>query len=153
MSRESIGTWFFAMVVVRLGHRFLVVRERKHGQLWYLPAGRVEPGETFVQAAERETLEESGVHVEIEGVLRVEHTPTGTGTRMRVFMIARPRDDSPPKTVADEHSIEARWVTIDELKSLPLRGGEVAEIFNYVLRGSQIYPLALLAVENEPWPK
>ena len=34
MSREAIATWSFAMVV----------RERKHGQLWYLPAGRVERG-------------------------------------------------------------------------------------------------------------
>ena len=34
------------MAVVRLGRRFLVVRERKHGQGWYLPAGRVEAGES-----------------------------------------------------------------------------------------------------------
>ena len=42
MPREAIPTWFFAIVVVRRGDRFLLVHERKHGQLWYLPAGRVE---------------------------------------------------------------------------------------------------------------
>jgi phosphatase NudJ len=42
MSREPIPTWYFALVVVVSGDRFLRVHERKHGQLWYLPAGRVE---------------------------------------------------------------------------------------------------------------
>jgi 8-oxo-dGTP pyrophosphatase MutT (NUDIX family) len=75
MPREPIPTWYFALVVVRLQHRFLLVHERKHGQNWYLPAGRVEPGESLVEAARRETLEESGVPVVIEGILRIEHTP------------------------------------------------------------------------------
>ena len=47
MSRTPSATWFFALVVVRRGDRFLLVHERKHGQTWYLPAGRVEPGETL----------------------------------------------------------------------------------------------------------
>ncbi|MGB1017213.1 MAG: NUDIX domain-containing protein, partial [Nannocystaceae bacterium] len=61
MARQAIPTWSFVLVVVRLGHRYLVVHERKHGQHWYLPAGRVEPGETFPAAARRETLEEAGL--------------------------------------------------------------------------------------------
>jgi phosphatase NudJ len=36
--RVAIPTWFFAVVVVRFGPRFLFVHERKHGQGWYLPA-------------------------------------------------------------------------------------------------------------------
>ncbi len=63
MPRSPVPTWYFALVVVRLGPRFLIVQERKHGQLWYLPAGRVEPGENITDAARRETLEESGVPV------------------------------------------------------------------------------------------
>jgi phosphatase NudJ len=59
MSRTPIPTWYFVLVVVRSEDRYLMVQERKHGQLWYLPAGRVEPGETFVKAALRETLEET----------------------------------------------------------------------------------------------
>lgn len=66
MARDPIPTWYFVLVVVRLGHRFLVVHERKHGQLWYLPAGRVEAGETFIQAAQRETLEETGVRLSLK---------------------------------------------------------------------------------------
>jgi len=35
--RSAIPTWFFAVVVVRKGDRFLLVHERKRGQLWHLP--------------------------------------------------------------------------------------------------------------------
>ena len=151
MAREAIATWCFAMAVVRLGRRFLVVRERKHGQGWYLPAGRVEPGEGFVEAAVRETLEESGVPIAVEGVLRVEHTPSPDGARVRVFVVARPEDDTPPKTVADAHSLEARWVTLDELDALPLRGDEVRAVFRHVAGGGAVYPLGVLTVEGARW--
>ena len=51
MSRDPIPTGCCAVVVVRHGDRFLIVHERQHGQLWFLPAGRVESGETFHEAA------------------------------------------------------------------------------------------------------
>ncbi|MFL5322558.1 MAG: NUDIX hydrolase, partial [Myxococcaceae bacterium] len=53
MSRDPIPTWYFSLVVVRLGRRFLLVREAKHGQTWYLPGGRVDPGESLTDAARR----------------------------------------------------------------------------------------------------
>ncbi len=151
MSREPIPTWFIALAVVRLGRRFLVVRERKHGQLWYLPAGRAEPGETFAEAAERETLEESGVNITVEGWLRVEHTPTPQGARVRAFVVARPADDGLPKQTPDEHSLEARWVTLEELDALPLRGDEVRDVFRYVAEGGAVLPLSSLTFEGAPW--
>ena len=151
MPRDPIPTWFFVLVVVRLGRRFLLVRERKHGQLWYLPAGRVEPGETFVQAAERETLEEAGIPVVVEGVLRLEHSPSGGGTaRVRAILVARPRDDSPPKGLPDQDSLGAAWVTLEELASLPMRGQEVLRILQYVSRGAAVYPLSLISFEGSP---
>lgn len=148
MSREPIPTWCFALVVVRKGDRFLAVHEKKHGQLWYLPAGRVEPGETFFQAALRETLEETGVPVVLEGILRVEHTPSPNGARIRVVFLARPADETPPKLFPDEHSLEARWVTLEELARLPLRGAGVLLLFRSVARGAPVYPLELLGEEG-----
>jgi phosphatase NudJ len=151
MSREAIPTWFFAWVVVRLGRRFLVVHERKHGQRWYLPAGRVEPGESIVEAAVRETLEESGVNVRMESVLRIEHTPSHDGARVRVFVTAVPLDDGLPLAEPNEHSLEARWVTLEELETLPLRGSEVRDIFRYVANGKPTFPLDVLTHEGSVW--
>jgi phosphatase NudJ len=153
MAREPIPTWFFSLVVVRRADRFLVVHETSHGQLWYLPGGRAEPGETLAEAARREALEETGVPVVLEGLLRLEHTPLPGAARVRAVFVARPADDTPPKGTPDEHSLEARWVSLDELADLPLRGAEVRRLFEAVARGAAIQPLTVLAREGEPLPQ
>jgi phosphatase NudJ len=151
MPREPIPTWFFAVVVVRRGDRFLLVHERSHGKQWYLPAGRVERGETFVAAACRETQEEAGIPVRIVGIIRVEHSPEPGGTRLRVVFLAEPLDNTPPKNRPDEESLGAAWVSLPELSGYPLRSDEVRELFAYVAGGGAVYPLALLQAEGMPY--
>ena len=85
MARPPLEMHAFALVVVRLGRRVLLVREREHGGGWYMPAGRVEPGESLEDAAVRETLEEAGVPVTLDGVIRVEYTPLTGAARLRVI--------------------------------------------------------------------
>jgi phosphatase NudJ len=148
--RTPIPTWFFAVVVVRKANRFLLVHERKHGQLWYLPAGRVEPGESFFDAAVRETLEETGVAVRLDGVIRVEHTPSPDGSmRVRVIFTGVPADDRPPRTTPDEESLGAAWVALDELDRHPLRGDDALALMRYVAGGGAIHPLSAVAFERD----
>lgn len=153
MPRAPIPTWFFALVVVRQGDRFLLVHEAKHGQGWYLPAGRVESGEILTEAAMRETLAETGVPLVLDGILRVEHSPRPEGTaRLRVIFIGHPATDVPPKSIADEESLEAAWVSLDELDDFfPLRTPEVRQILRHVHAGGMIYPLGLIAGEGSSW--
>jgi phosphatase NudJ len=151
LARDPIPTWFFAMVVVRRGDRFLLVHERKHGELWYLPAGRVEFGETMEAAACRETLEEAGIAIRLTGVLRVEHSLIVGGARVRSIFLAEPIDDRPPKSEPDEESFGAEWVSLDDLDRYPLRGVQVDEILRYVAAGGPVYPLAVLAPEGAPF--
>lgn len=142
------------MVVARRGDEYLLVHERGHGQTWYLPGGRVEPGERIVDAAVRETLEEAGVRVGIEGILRIEHSPHPSGTsRCRVFFLGKPVGDSSPKTEADEHSLEARWLKLEEMHGLPLRGEEAHEIIEAVANGAPLFPLSLLTYEGASWTR
>jgi len=149
MPRAPIPTWFFALVVVRHRDRFLLVHERKHGQLWYLPAGRVEQGEEIAAAARRETLEEAGLQVTLDGILRVEHTPLPDGARVRVVFVAHPTDEGATlKHQPDEESLGAAWVGLEELGSYALRGEEVRELFEHVAAGGAVYPLSLLTVEG-----
>lgn len=151
MPREATPTWFIVLVVVRSRGRYLLVHERKHGGGYYLPAGRVEPGESFVDAAARETMEEAGIPIVLEGILRIEHSPHPTATRMRVIFTARPLDDRPPKSIPDEESLGAGWFTLAEVDRLPLRGDEVLSIFDFVERGGAVYPLDLLTWEGAPY--
>jgi 8-oxo-dGTP pyrophosphatase MutT (NUDIX family) len=151
MPRDPIRTWCFAVVVVRLADRFLIVHECKHGELWYLPAGRVEPGETFVDAALRETLEEAGIRVRLRGILRIEHSPGLDGARMRVIFLAEPVDDTPPKSIPDQESLGAAWVRLDELATFSFRGPEVRELCEYLAAGGAVYPLEILQSEGNPF--
>lgn len=144
MSRTPIPTWYFAMVVVRRGHRFLLTQEQKYGSTWSLPGGRVEPGESLVQAAVREVLEETGVPIRIDGVLRIEHAATDTTARVRVLFTGTAIDDTAPKTTADEESLGAAWLTIDEIRTKPLRGAELRALLESVESGRQVFPLEVL---------
>jgi phosphatase NudJ len=149
MSREPIPTWFFVLVVVRKDDKFLLVHERKHEQKWYLPAGRIEPREDFIQAARRETLEETGIPVKIDGLFHIHHTPIIDGTaRVRFLLTASPEDDTPPKSEPDEDSLGAAWMTIEEMNDIPLRGKDVIQICNYIAAGGPVYPLELISSES-----
>lgn len=124
-------------VVVEHAGRVLIVRERKHGQKWYAPAGGVEPGESIAEAAIRETREEAGIAIEPLGILRVDQAwqpaETGLAAWWRFVLRARPDGSLVPKSVADEHSLEARWVEPRELSRFELRHPEVIEIVDLAL--------------------
>lgn len=141
-SQESQGRW-------------LAVRETKN-RGWWLPAGLVDPGETFQEVAHRETLEEAGILVELKGVLRVEHSVCGpTDARMRVIFYAEPLDETQrPKQTPDKESEEARWVTLSELVTLGrvkpgLRGTELLDWGNYIEGGGGISPMTIFTSESE----
>jgi len=144
MSRGPIPTWYFALVVVRRGHRFLLTQERKYGSSWSIPGGRVEPRENLVGAAIREVLEETGVPIRIDGILRIEHAPSDSGARVRVVFAGTPIDDTAPKTTADEESLGAAWLTLDEIRQKKLRGADLGALLESIEAGRQAYPLDLL---------
>ena len=152
--RQGQPSWFFVLIVVRHEGRFLLVHERKFGQTWYVPGGRIEPGESLMEGAVRETKEESGVDVELTGVLRIEHTSAPSGVRVRATFLARPKPGTAtePRTEPNEHTLGAKWVSMSELKDFALRGEEVREMFEYVEHGGPVAPLSLLTLEGAPWP-
>jgi 8-oxo-dGTP pyrophosphatase MutT (NUDIX family) len=147
MSRHPTPTWFFALAIVRQGHRFLLTQERKYGSTWSIPGGRVEPGETMTDACVREVVEETGVPVRLDGIYRIEHAPGTSGARIRVFFAASPCDDTAPKTVPDDESLGAAWLTLEEIARLPLRGADLRALLDSVARGRPVFPLDLLADE------
>ena len=68
--------------------------------------------------------------------------------RVRTIFTAYPDSDIAPKTNADQHSVRAAWVTLDELEQMPLRGREVIDLFRYVAYGGTIFPMQVLGSEK-----
>jgi phosphatase NudJ len=150
MPRDPIPTWFFVKVVVRQDDRFLLVHERKFDQTWHVPSGRVEPGEAFYETALRETLEETGVPVVLDGVLRLEHNPQRTGSFVGAILLAHPAADVPPKTTPDEESLGAAWFRLEQLADLPMREPAIRDVLAQVQAGVQVYPLSVIAPKGVP---
>src|SRR5690606_41786493 len=76
--------------------RFLMVEEQSYGAIVFnQPAGHVEEGESLVEAALRETLEESGWQVELSGFLGsyVLNIPSKSRIYYRFCFIAEARQD------------------------------------------------------------
>ncbi len=105
-----------ATIVERDG-RFLFVEEEADGRaVFNQPAGHLDPGETLLDAARRETLEESGWHVDPTGLVGIYlvEPPGSTITYQRFCFRARAIRHDPDRAL-DKEIIRAVWLTRDEL--------------------------------------
>jgi len=143
MARIQTPTFMVVFVIVIVDDHILLIQENREGHPWHLPAGGVEPGESVLDGARREALEEAGIPVELDGLLRFEQWHREDGSmRMRFVFTAHPADKTPPKQFIDEHSLQARWVTWDELEQLPLRNDYMLELLEDVRNGAPVHPVS-----------
>jgi 8-oxo-dGTP pyrophosphatase MutT (NUDIX family) len=99
------------------------------GVHYNLPAGGLEPGETLIEAAQREVKEEACVEVEVGSVAFVyEYQPTknnyiyGDTHSVGVTFECKLKPGSYPKLPEnpDPHQIGVKWIPISELHSIQL---------------------------------
>ena len=64
-------------VVIRGPEETILLEKRRDCGWWGLPGGKVEPGESLVDAAVREVLEETGLAVEVTHMIGVYSNPCG----------------------------------------------------------------------------
>lgn len=138
-----------AAVIFREG-RYLLVREEIEGKLVYnQPAGHVEAGENLSSAVLRETLEETGHHVKLTGLLGLStyHSPAGT-TYYRVSFTADLTTNEMRKPL-DPDIVDTQWRTYEEIKAQQnLRSPMVlADIDRY--ESGKVFPLELLQEAKE----
>ncbi|MBF8780534.1 NUDIX hydrolase [Pseudomonas fulva] len=103
--------------------RFLMVEEFKAGKpVFNQPAGHLEPDETLLQAALRETLEETAWEVELTGVVGIYlyTAPSNGVTYQRICFAARPLRRQAGRAL-DSDIVRAVWLSRDELLAEPSR--------------------------------
>ena len=140
-----------ATVVERAG-KFLMVKENSGGRLVYnQPAGHVEIGESLLDAAIRETLEETAWHVNLEQLLGIYQTtsPDNGITYIRHCFIAKAIEPRTERDL-DEDIAEAVWLSLEELeqREAQMRSPLVLEVIRDYLKGVN-YPLSLIVVPDK----
>ncbi|MEP9315691.1 NUDIX hydrolase [Pseudomonas sp. LABIM340] len=128
--------------------RFLLVEEMSADkkQVFNQPAGHLEAHETLLEAAVRETLEETGWDVELTAVtgIYLYTAPSNGVTYQRVCFAARPLHHHPERAL-DDGILGARWMTREELAAQPdrWRSHLVLRCIDDYLEGER-FPLALI---------
>jgi len=105
-----------AAVVTRAG-RYLVCQRpsaKRHGGLWEFPGGKVEPGESLLEAAHRELMEELGAAVVHVGDPIFSAHDEGSPFVINFVPTAI---DGEPRCL--EHT-ELRWAGLEEIAQLAL---------------------------------
>src|SRR6266403_37044 len=127
-ARRSAGAVVFRRT--ERGPRLLLLRAYRN---WDFPKGMIEPGESELDAAKRETLEETGL-ADLEFPFGDEHQdtlPYAGGKVARYFLAETEKSDIElpvsPELGHPEHH-EWRWVSLDEAEELlPPRLGVILD--------------------------
>jgi NADH pyrophosphatase NudC (nudix superfamily) len=91
-----------------------------YGGLWCLPSGGIEFNEDFLTAARRETVEETGVQVEIKGLLTVTSNFWDLGNNTVVpVLLAEPIGG---ELGGNAESQDVAWFTMADLPDLAFEG-------------------------------
>lgn len=136
-----------ATIIEREGSFLLVEELSASGELVInQPAGHLEENESFIEAARRETLEETGWHVKPTHLLGlyVYRAPANGVTYHRACFIADALSHDPEREL-DTGIQRALWLTRDEIaeRSAMLRSELVLQCIDDYLAGTR-YPLSLI---------
>ena len=113
------------VIVVNDDGEILLIR-RSDNDNWAVPGGAMDLGESLPQAAVRETAEETGVEVEITGIVGIYTDPrhvilytsdNEVRQEFSVVFTARPIGGTPTTSA---ESAEVRWVAPGEVGSLSM---------------------------------
>jgi 8-oxo-dGTP pyrophosphatase MutT (NUDIX family) len=140
LAHSSVAT------IVEKDGLFLMVEETDEGRtVFNQPAGHLEEHETLFEAAVRETLEETGWHVELTDFLGLYHYPAPNGvTYIRHCFVARPlRHDS--NRALDTGILAAHWLSMETILAPHFRARSpiVGRVIRDYLSGTR-YPLSLI---------
>lgn len=132
--------------VIEKDGQFLMVEEISGGQrVINQPAGHIEQGETILEAARRETLEETGWSAEPTHLIGLyTYTAPSNGVTYHRYCFAAKAIKAEENAILDDGIIGPRWMTIEELRNSPnLRSQMVLTCIEDYLAGKR-FPLDVI---------
>ena len=103
-----------AAIIVNDGRVLMVRRRVSEGELmWQFPAGAIEPGEAAVDAAVRETSEETGLTV--KAIRQIGYLASHPKSGREMFYTACEPVSGEAHVADDEELDEIAWVALDEI--------------------------------------
>ena len=131
------ATLFVATIIIKDDKVLMVQEGRNHdNQLnkWNFPAGHVETGETFPEAAIREVKEESGYDAKIDGIVTIKKDDFKDKIEQVIFFAGSLISDVPTKHDSDISKVE--FVPVSQFPNLNLRNSKnMLPAFEKALRG------------------
>ncbi|MDE7547520.1 NUDIX hydrolase [Acetobacter fabarum] len=114
------------LAIVRRGCDFLLVQRANapDAGLWGFPGGKVEGGETFFRAAERELLEETSLQAHATSLVDVfdsiHYAPDGTLAFHYLILAVLCTEPQPALTIpiAGDDAQDVRWFSYEEISQL-----------------------------------
>ena len=136
-SRPFVG----AGAVVHRGNQVLLIRRKypPNERKWALPGGLVELGERVQDAAAREVLEETGLKIEVEGLLDVAtdiHVDRGSKLEYHYVLVDYVAKPVSGRLRLNAESSGSGWFSAQELKKLEMSSATSKALKLYFARGT-----------------
>jgi 8-oxo-dGTP diphosphatase len=121
------------VVTDAVGRLLLIKRGQEPAKgCWSVPGGRVEPGETDVEATAREVVEETGVRVRVGRLAgTVERAAPGGGVYLIRDYVCEAYVEDVGAVCAGDDADDAAWFTPDEVRALETSPGLVEALASW----------------------
>ena len=118
-SKSKYITTIACGVICEYEDKILMVREIKEGRIvWNQPVGHLDPGETLTEAAIRETWEETGLKVELVGLIGTYLWQVNSDRAALRFCFLAKSETFEVAPVHETEIMSAEWVTREQLKQI-----------------------------------
>jgi 8-oxo-dGTP diphosphatase len=109
--------------------------------LWSIPGGKLEAGESLLEACQREIKEETGLETEVKNIVAIVERRIEGFHYVIIDFLALLADEENSEPIPQSDVSEARWVNLENLIDYDL----VAGLADIILRTYKVYNGELIA--------